>query len=731
MFLSILRTVATITIATLLFAGSTFAQQNTRELFERARMLDESNQNLSEAIKLYGQVVSQANEQRALAARAQYRIGVLYERLGRKAEAQRAFQAVANQYADQTDLAQRARAKLPAAAKVNPSAKTKTAINESTAMTVRQVWAGGMVDIFGVPSADGRYLPVTDWETGDLGIRDLENGQTRRLTNKGSWMQSTEFALFPMLSPDGKQIAYDWFNKDYAWDFRIMATDGSTPRVLYKGSVSEDDFVVPAGWRPDGKHLAVFITKVGGKGELALISATDGSVRVLKTFSRSDGGHNPGLPRLSPDGRYIVTDRLRNANSKQSDLELFDIETKQMIPLVQHPSNNSAPIWTPDGKNILFVSDRTGTLGFWLQSVVDGKPKGAPQLIKSDLGIIWPMGFTRNGSLYYGLDTGMNDVYLASLDFKSGKVLQPPAPLSLRYVGSNSAPAWSPDGKYLAYVSQRGPGGAGGATRDKVVVIRSLATSQERDLAVSLSVISRPQWSPDGQSIFVGGQDRQGRSGIYRIDAQTGAAAIIVQEEGNNYRWPTVSPDGKTLFYLQINFPNKRWTIRARDLQGGEEKELYSVSPPTHAILSMGLSPDGQQLAFVDGDATKPQVVRAIKVMPANGGEARDIYQFTAEFGGNSRLIWTPDGQRILFVLRQDPARPDKPSDQTFELWQVSAAGGEPQRLGLPSERLRDLALHPDGKRLAFAAGQTKNEVWVMKNFLPLTQPRKTSVSRR
>ena len=311
------------------------AQQNARETFERARMLDESNQNLSEAIKLYGEVVNHASGERILAARAQFRIGILYERLGRKAEAQRAFQVVANQYSDQSELAQRARAKLPASApKTNLNAKKKTVTNENTAMTVRQIWAGPTTDYLGVPSADGQYLPVTDWETGDLGIRDLVAGHTRRLTNKGTWVQSLEFALFPMLSPDGKQIAYDWYNKDYSWDFRVMAIDGSTPRVLYRGSASDDDFVVPAGWTPDGKHLAAFITKVGGKGELDFISATDGSLRVLKSFSRSDGGHNPGLPRLSPDGRYIVTDILRNADSKQSDLELFDVLTKQTTPLV-------------------------------------------------------------------------------------------------------------------------------------------------------------------------------------------------------------------------------------------------------------------------------------------------------------------------------------------------------------------------------------------------------------
>jgi Tol biopolymer transport system component len=724
-----LRTIVAVTIASLsLVVTTAFAQQNTREIFERARMLDESNQNLSEAIKLYSQVVSQSNEQRALAARAQYRIGVLYERLGRKAEAQKAFQTVVSHYGEQTELVRQARGKLPAAAKANLNAKRRTVTNENSAMTVRQIWAGPTVDYLGVPSADGQYLPVTDWETGDLGIRDLINAQTRRLTNKGTWVQSPEFALFPMLSPDGKQIAYDWFNKDYSWDFRIVAIDGSTPRVLYRGSASGDDFVVPAGWTPDGKHFAAFITKAGGKGELDLISTTDGSLRVLKTLSRSDGGHNPGLPRLSPDGRYIVTDIRRDPASKQSDLELFDVETKQTIPLVQHPSNNSAPIWTPDGKNILFVSDRTGSLGFWLQAVANGKPRGAPELIKAEVGRVRPMGFTKTGSFYYGLDTGMNDVYVASLDLQAGKVVEGPAPLSQRYVGSNSLPAWSPDGKQIAYISQRGPGAA--FTRDKVIVIRSLDTGKEREMATNLGTISRPQWWPDGNSILSTGQDRQGRSGIYRIDAQTGAVSTLIQEEGNNYRWPTLSPDGKTLSYLRINFAKKVWTIRARNLQSGEEKELYSVSPPTHAILSMGLSPDGQQLALVVGDATKPQAV-ALKIIPAGGGEARDVCQITAVFSGNSRLVWTPDGQRILFVRRQDVATPAKPADQTFELWQVSATGGEPQRLGLPMERLRDLSLHPEGRRLAFSAGQNKPEVWVMENFLPKPQSRKASVSRR
>jgi hypothetical protein len=101
----------TIATASLLLAVCAFAQENVRDIYERARLLDDNNQNVREAIKLYAQVVAQAGDQRALAARAQYRIGVLYERLGRKDDARRAFQAVVDQYPDQTDLARRARAK--------------------------------------------------------------------------------------------------------------------------------------------------------------------------------------------------------------------------------------------------------------------------------------------------------------------------------------------------------------------------------------------------------------------------------------------------------------------------------------------------------------------------------------------------------------------------------------------------------------------------------------------
>ncbi|MEE8147795.1 MAG: hypothetical protein V3T24_09340, partial [Longimicrobiales bacterium] len=57
--------------------------------------------------------------------------------------------------------------------------------------------------------------------------------------------------------------------------------------------------------------------------------------------------------------------------------------------------------------------------------------------------------------------------------------------------------------------------------------------------------------------------------------------------------------------------------------------------------------------------------------------------------------------------------------DGSTELWQLPVEGGEPQRLGLAMEGLRDVQFHPDGQRIAFTSARFKVEVWALENFLP------------
>ena len=76
-------------------------------------------------------------------------------------------------------------------------------------------------------------------------------------------------------------------------------------------------------------------------------------------------------------------------------------------------------------------------------------------------------------------------------------------------------------------------------------------------------------------------------------------------------------------------------------------------------------------------------------------------------------VSWTPDGRYLVIGGLDVPDKPD-------ELWIIPATGGEPRKVNLEI-KVRQMSLHPDGRRIAFASHEPKGgtEVWVMENFLP------------
>src|SRR5712692_9019415 len=129
---------ATVVLLLALGAGTVLAQSGY-DLFQKALVKERAVGDVEEALRLYQRIVKEFSGNHALAAKAELRMGLLYDRLGRKADAQRAYQAVVSQYADQTNEARQARAKIVVAVapRRNINANAKTA----TGLTVRQVWA--------------------------------------------------------------------------------------------------------------------------------------------------------------------------------------------------------------------------------------------------------------------------------------------------------------------------------------------------------------------------------------------------------------------------------------------------------------------------------------------------------------------------------------------------------------------------------------------------------------
>jgi Tol biopolymer transport system component len=149
-----------------------------------------------------------------------------------------------------------------------------------------------------------------------------------------------------------------------------------------------------------------------------------------------------------------------------------------------------------------------------------------------------------------------------------------------------------------------------------------------------------------------------------------------------------------------------------RDLQTSSDKEILPHDRSgLEPVFMIDVSPDGQQVA-VYGQETETKAM-VLKVIPASGGEPRELLRLEKESPNRQPLAWTRDGQSLLLIRNG--------SEETRGLWRIPIDGGKCQRLEMPwAGWFMDLSVHPDGRRIAFVADQPREEeVWVMQNFLP------------
>ncbi len=707
------RNIAILAVAALVFTSLAWGQ-SASTLLQEGIFIEETVGDLDAAIKIYEKIAASDEKNRTYAALAQYRLGMCYLKKGQKQEAAVAFRKLIDRFPMQTERVAQAKGQLSALGQ------------PSSTMVTRQVWSPAL-DMMGTVSPDGRYFSYVNWTKGNLAVHDFKTGENRDLTDEGTWETPNKFCDVSIWSPDSQQIAYYWIDRGATGEqLRIVGIDGSEPRVLTSSNVDlgAGAFSAPAtpwplAWSKDGKFILALVAekdeklKRGHEDHIVLVSVADGSVRFLKSLGNEHSEQHIKNMSISADGRYVAYELQEKHESKKRDIYLLATDGSGEIPLVEHPADDWAPYWTPDGNRIVFVSDRSGEMGLWMLEVVDGKPTGTPTQIKETGKRFFPKGFTTDGSFYYGVWKPASDIYVATLDFEAGKMLTPPTKTSLRFEGANLAPTWSADGKYLAYASHRGTGGG------YVLVIKSVETGQERDLSPESLVMGvaqaygEPRWSPDGRSILVVGRAKDAPSrnnGLHLVDVQTGDFTTIVQDGPEtgpttaSPRYPVFSNDGK-----QVNYVRGQ-SIMTFDLKTRQESELYKAETN---IYMLACSPDGRQLAFCESSqAVYPNVVKTI---PASGGEPRELLRVPEgkTFPWGVGISWTPDGRHVI-VGR--PSVPDEPD----ELWIIPATGGEPRKLDLGFKAFK-LSLHPDGRRIAFGQrGAGGQELWVMENFLPM-----------
>jgi Tol biopolymer transport system component len=680
--------------------------QSGHDLFQQALVKERAEGNLQEAIDLYERIVRDFPGDHTLAAKALVQMGQCYEKLG-KAGAEKAYERVIREYADQKEPLQVARTRL--------AALSEPARHE---MTARRVWSDPMADYGGEVSPDGRYLSFVDWTTGDLAVRDLATGRNRRLTNKGSWEVSQEYAVYSCWSPDGKQIAYDWWSRAHSNELRIVAIEDARSRTLYR--TVENTFLETLDWSADGRQILVGLSSTADvqlgptTTHLAAVAVADGALRIIRSWDAL----YPYDTGLSPDGRFILSSLPAGKRGSPRDVHALSWDGSGQTPLVVHPANDLAAGWSPDGKWVLFVSDRTGTLDLWMLPVKDGKPAGEARLVKSGIGRMAPLGFDTSGRFHYGTAPASQDIFVATLDPRTGRVLSPLSRPIGRFEGQNDWPSYSRDGKRITYVSERGTS-AGVRARFNVLCVRSLETGEEREYFTDFRRMVDPRFSADGNAVFVWTWTEAGQMGLYRFDATTGERSLVMEKgEGSSIEDYAVSPDGKSIFYPRCEESEKACRLLKRDLASGVDTEIYRG--PYEEPFTIALAQDGRTLALFSRHREDVNAERIIRVVATAGGTPREVSRGRFTYGTSgpiNALAFSADG-RYLFLPRKTT-----PSEEPgWSLLRLPIEGGEPQELGLKMLRFSNLSAHPDGQRIVFASRGTEEkstEIWAIEDFLP------------
>jgi eukaryotic-like serine/threonine-protein kinase len=271
---------------------------------------------------------------------------------------------------------------------------------------------------------------------------------------------------------------------------------------------------------------------------------------------------------------------------------------------------------------------------------------------------------------------------------------QPQITLLTSLAGKEYQPAFSPDGKNLAYVWS----GENGDNAD--IYVQSLEDGSVRRITTDPAEDSSPAWSPDGSRIA---WLRAGvtETGVFVARISGGVHAKIadvypvrVETVGRHLDW---SPDGEFFATADKDRPDEPFhitLIRVRD------SVKHTLALPPERIIgdySPAFSPDGNSVAFLRALSSG---VSEVFVVPVKGGPARRV---TEDNRSAVALGWTRDSRSIVFS--SDRAR-------NSALWRVSATGGNPVRVPLIGENASDPAASPDGHRLAYAQFFEDANIW-------------------
>jgi serine/threonine protein kinase/Tol biopolymer transport system component len=478
-------------------------------------------------------------------------------------------------------------------------------------------------------SPDGKMLVYSSDREGPLNlyVQQLEGGESIRLTHQ----EASD--LLPVFSPDGSKIVFH-SDRDGGGIYEIGTLGGNERRIADWGSLPR--------FSPDGSTIAyVVASALAGVGKMYLIGAKGGAPRPLQpAFSVSSVGPSHSPPVWSPDGKYILFDGRRDGEPNSADWWI--------APVVGgDPVRTMAPALTEQSL-IRFTFAWRGEYVYWSEGTTIGgmsiyrvsisgppwKVTGVPERITSPLGIQLATSISEDGRLAFG--SWIPSVNLWSWPLRanetatSGERRQSTFDSAIKLSLTVAA-----NGSKLAYVAFTRP------DQGSELRVRDIASGREEVIASTITIMPQPRLSADGSRLAW--FDLVDGNRVAYLSEPGAASPRQICEKYVVYDFFSPPTEALIAYGNQLMRQNLATGERTLllDITGGPMVYEAALSPGDRWVAFAAFGPDGTPALYI-APATKQPIPRDAWIQIAE-----DRYHI-------GRPSWSSDGKFIYYTSTRD-----------------------------------------------------------------------------
>jgi Tol biopolymer transport system component/DNA-binding winged helix-turn-helix (wHTH) protein len=531
-------------------------------------------------------------------------------------------------------------------------------------------------------SFDGNNVAFANHSRESVGIYVTTVG-----SEKSQRLTSDFFDCCPKWSPDGRQVAFSRLTNGAADIFVAPASGGTEHRLSEWPPNGHQISTIPKyravvrcfDWSPDGKSVALVATQEDKTHIwIALLQLSEATARPL---TMPESPNVDYAPAFSPDGSTVAFIRGTAAGVSE---DLYLVPTAGGTP--KRLTFDNAPItgppsWTPDGRDLVFSSTRGGSLSLWRISLRGGSPQLVPGVGEDSS---MPSVSRKGHQLIYQHSSG-GQINLWRLNLGDDRQAQSEHAV---VIGANARPHFSPDGRRIAFESNR---------LGYVEIWACDSDGSNCGKLTSLKgVTGAARWSPDGRYIAFEYRPKE-HTEIYLLDTKSNLPRLVTTLPGADNGGPNWSRDGEWIyFYSDRGGSFQIWKTR---ISGGLPERVTN-----NGGVFAAESADGRFLYF------SKYGVPGVWKMPMNGGDEARVLDQPA---GDDWWNWSLTRDGIYFFV--PPKGEIKPAIKFLDFATGKTTLVAVEDTPVPSS---GLAVSPDGKSILYTRlVPDTSRIMLMKNF--------------